>query len=739
MKEHRRRFQADRTGLRRTLVSMLVAGCFNAAWAEDATTLSTIEIRDAAENAYAVKKSRAGTKTDAAALETPVAVQVIPGDVLEDRQIVSIQEAVKNVSGVQTPTSVYYDVFAIRGFQTGSDTFRNGLKLNGVIGTEDMAFVDRVEVVKGPSSVLYGRIQPGGLVNIVTKKPRNDFSASVQQQFGSWGTLRTVGDVTGPVNEDKTLSYRLMGVYDKGDGFVDFQHHRNTAVAAYLNWRPSARFDANLQLEHYDQKMVSPAYSAQQIPYIGNRPAAVPRHWTQNDEVMWTEWPSTVKRTTLAFDWSHAFNDAWKITHRFNYHTADEVQTYLLYQGFNSKSNLMNRRISNNPVDREQYSTNLDLTGQFSTGAIKHRLLLGVDWFANDTKFTGYNESGSTLNRVPALNIFAPVYGNINVQTMQRYFDQASGNVLSRSRLRNTGFYVQDQIALGKNWEVLLGGRYDIAKNESSKIYGATNTACYPHCDGAFDPTAPTEKQFSPRAGVLYKLSDSVSFYGSYSESFGNSNSTLSSFDKSKFDPERGVQYEFGAKASLFGGRASTSLTLFDLRLKNRLTPDLAHPGFSVAVGEVRSRGVEFDIAGQVSEHVSLIGSYTYDKAEITEDKTPGTANTVGKTWAGVPLHNLSLWAKYDSAPGSAEGYFFGAGVYLNGERQANNTNTVQLPGYGRLDGVIGYRTTIGKQRVSLQLNGQNLLDKTYFDYGGGSYATYGAPRNFMGSIKLEF
>ena len=722
-------------------ISSLVAIVFcNALVAEEnVAALSTIEVRGDVDNGYVAKRANSATKTDTPILDTPMAIQVITRDVLDDQQTLSIQEAVKNVSGVQTPPGVYYDNFLIRGFSTGSDTFRNGLKLNGVIGTEDMAFVDHVDVVKGPASMLYGRIQPGGLVNIVTRKPQDETAASLQQQVGSWGLLRTTADITGPANKDKTLLYRVMGVYDQADNFIDYQHHKNAAGAAYLSWLPSTSFQANLQLEYYDQKVANPGYSAQQIPIIGNRPADVPRHWTQNDPVMWSQWPNTVKRTTAAFDWTYAFNDSWKLTQRFLYYTADEVQTYLLAQAFNARTNLLNRRISYNPVSRDEYSTNLDLTGEFRTGNVGHKLLVGMDWFSYESVFKGYNESGSTLNRVPPLNIFAPVYGNIDVARMQAYFDAAAGNVLSRGKWRDTGFYVQDQIAFGGHWELLLGGRYDIATNDGAKVYGAVSAACYPYCTGALDQGVPTERKFSPRAGLLYKLSNDVSVYGSYSESFGTSISSASSFSGSSLPPQEGVQYELGAKASLMGGRVTTSATLFDLYLRNRPTADPLHPGFVVAVGEVRSRGFEFDVAGQVSNHVSLIGSYTYDHAVITKDNATGASAIEGHRWFGVPLNSASLWAKYDTAPGATAGWAFGAGAYLNGQRQGNNTNTFQLPGYARFDAMLAYRTRAGGKPVSLQLNVQNLFDKTYFENtDGGVYSAYGAPRSVIGSARIE-
>ena len=704
----------------------------------DTITVTSSAIREATRG-YQPLRAFAATKTDTSLLETPVAVQVVPKSVLEDKQIVSIQEAVKYVSSVQPPQSsfLYYDTFIVRGLQTGNNMFRNGLKLTAVMGMDDMAFIDRVEVAKGPSSMIYGRVWPGGMINVVTKSPQTESAFSVQQQVGSWNSYRTTVDATGAMNEDKTAAYRLMGVYDKGDSFIDYQHHENKAVAAYFSWKPSARLETNLQLEYYDQKGTSMGSYAQQIPIVGNRPANLPRNWTQNDPAVWASFPDTVERLNLAFDWSYALNDQWKLTNRFNYFTLDENQSYITYVAFNATTGIMNRKFSYLRAQRTGYSTNLDLTGEFRTGDVKHKVLVGLDWFWTDFVLKGYNE-GATLNRIPAINIYAPVYGNINTQTMQNYFNSAMSNVFTKSPQRDMGLYLQDQMALNDKWEILFGGRYDVAKDGGVLVAGTTSAACFPNCSGADNPNYPTNRHFSPRVGILYKVDGNTSVYGSYSESFDSTNLTSRSFDGTPFSPQTGEQYELGAKANLLGGKLSTSATLFELRQQNILTPDPAHVGFSVSTGEVLSHGLELDLAGAVSDHISLIGAYTYNPTKVTKDNTAGAGNTIGKQFVGVPTQSASLWAKYDTAPGSVEGFTFGLGVYLNGQRQINTLNTAQIPGYGRLDAMIGYRTKVNGKQITAQLNIQNLADKTYFEYGGSTYAQYGAPRNLMASVKFD-
>lgn len=737
------KFSRNRTG-RYLLGVVAVALGQSVAAAEDATQLPEVTVSASSLDGiqgYAAKRASSATKTDTSLLETPIAVQVVPREVIDDRQPTSILEAVKNVSGIQAPPGGYYDNFYIRGFATSVDTYRNGLKLNSMRGVPDMAFVDHVEVAKGPSSMLYGRVQPGGIVNTVTKRPQAEAAYSLQQQFGSWNSTRTVLDATGGVNADNTLMYRVMGVYDQGESWVDFQKHDNKAGAAYLTWIPSSRFELNLQLEAYDKKMTNVAYTSQQIPVIGNRPANLPRNWTQNDPVMWSDFPATEKATLFSYDWTFAINDAWKLTNRLGYSELDDVQSMMTPLVFNAVTKTMTRRVNYNHIERKVLTTNIDLVGEFTTWDIKHKLLTGFDYVNHRTTYKGYRQSGAASTPgVPALNIYSPVYGNVNIAALHAAIDPSASNIVYFQNMDDIGAYVQDQVSIGNSWEILLGGRWDKTHDPVTKLVGVTTASCYPNCGGALNPDTPTEEAFSPRAGLLYKISNQVSLYGSYSKSFGNSNGSSLTYDGSRPPPQIGIQYELGVKANLMDNKLSTSLTLFDLYQRNRMTADLAHIGFSLPVGEVRSQGIEFDIAGQVSKHVSVIGSYTYNEAEITKDNTTGVNSLRGKTWYGVPKNSASVWAKYDTAPGSVYGWAFGAGAYFNGERQGNNTNTFQLPGYTRVDAMLSYRTKAGKYPVSAQLNVQNLFDKWYFEAtDGATNAYYGSPRAFTGTVSLSF
>ncbi len=691
------------------------------------TEMSPIQVRGVMEVDYTVKRSSSATKTDTPLLQTPMAVQIVPREVIDDRQSNTSMDVVKNVSGVQSNTQ-FYDTFLIRGFNSGYGTvFRNGLQLQGIAGAEDMAFVDHIEVVKGPASMLYGRVEPGGFINIVTRKPQEQSAYSVQQQVGNWSSYRTIADATGKMSADGSVLYRVIGDFDKGDSWVDNVHHDNKAIAASIAWKPSQRFGANMQIEHYDTKMT---WLGPNVPIVGNRPANVPRNFTIVYPESWNDYPYTVNRTLVAFDWSYALNDNWKLNNRFHYLTSNESQQGVYAGGFNGVDSFMTARFTHSAPDwvRSTYNTNLDLAGEFKVGEIQHKLLLGVDWarFTDDTPGSTGNIAG-----VAPINIYHPVFENV-LSSLQSLAATDAGNVLWRDQSKDSGVYFQDQMTIDERWDVLLGGRYDEATDAYPADYGSRSSPCYPHCTASPLVPYPTDKAFSPRAGLLYRISSTASLYGSYSKSFGMANGRNNAGEK--LNPEIGTQYEAGVKASLLDGLLTTSATLFTLTKSNVAEYDPVNFD-PFTVGEIRSRGLELDIAGKVSEHVNVIGSYTYDSATITKDTYNGN---LGHQFSGVSPHVASLWTKYDTAPGAAEGWAFGAGAYITGQRQGNDAGTWQLPGYGRIDTMLGYRTKVGGERITAQLNVNNLLDKTYFDNGAYSSAAYGAPRNVTASVKLD-
>jgi iron complex outermembrane receptor protein len=234
--------------------------------------------------------------------------------------------------------------------------------------------------------------------------------------------------------------------------------------------------------------------------------------------------------------------------------------------------------------------------------------------------------------------------------------------------------------------------------------------------------------------GLSFRVARDVSLFSSYSKSFAGSN-TVPTFSGLVLAPQKGRQYELGAKASLLNGRIFTTATLFQLYQYNLSEVDLLHPGYNSLIGEARSEGLEFDISGRVTRNLNIVANYTYDDASVVSGA--GVSRVVGRRLGSVPRHASSIWARYDTAPSSSRGWMFGVGTYLSGNRFGESTNVVLLPGYGRLDGMLGYRADTRGVHWTTQLNAGNILDKTYFLYGNPF--TYGAPRSLTLSIKAQF
>ncbi|QGM44342.1 TonB-dependent siderophore receptor [Methylocystis heyeri] len=698
-----------------------------------------------AETGYRRTESYAATRTNTPLIDTPAAVQIVPRQLIEDKQILNTMEAAMNVSGVQAANGTYYDTYLIRGFASQS-TWRNGLRLEGLIDDEETAFTERVEVVKGPSSVLYGRIDPGGFVNVVTKRPQEQFKAELSEQAGSWGLSRTVADVTGPIDAEKTVLYRAIGVYDHRDSFVNFEHRNNGAAALFLTFRPTQQFEFNTQFEHYEKEQTVPDGEGAipvnllywpngkplVLPGFNDRPLNLPRSFSVSDPAMWTNFPYVVHRTLYYYDWSYRLNENWKVTQRLHYLMNIENQTGIGdWNGFDGMT--INRAFINYGMNRKTINTNLDLVGEVETGPLTHKLLAGLDWYQYEENSPGFIGGGALT---PPLNIYAPAYGYFT-GLLHYMADSARNNILFRYRWSDFGVYGQDQIsALDGRLQILLGGRWDKTYSVQSDTYGSSGSNCFPNCTGYPMTQYPENAALSPRAAALYKLYDNISVYGSYVHSTGASNGA-SVTDGSHPAPEVARQWEAGIKSQWLDDRLTASVALFDLRKNNVLQPDPANPGMSIAVGQVTSRGVEFDLAGQVTDNLNVIASYTFDVVKITNDNNNGN---VGKWYYGAAPNVGNIWAKWDTAPHLPQGWEFGAGAYAMDSRYGSNDNSWKMPGYVKFDTMLAYRLPVDGHQVTFRFNVKNITDRRYFTYSDTSaFAYYGQPRTFLAQVNMAW
>ncbi|WP_104545161.1 TonB-dependent siderophore receptor [Chroococcidiopsis sp. TS-821] len=657
---------------------------------------------------YFVPNATTATRTNTELRDIPQSIQVLPQRVLEDRQVNRLSEALRNVSGVSVGDSFgdSLDRINIRGFQSDvlfEDGFRRGSFSSR--GTSDPELIERVEVLKGPASVLYGNLEPGGVVNVVTRQPQADPAYTIGTVVGSFGLVRPSIDLTGPLDPDRRLLYRFTALYEAEDGFRDYGQDVNRFVLApSLTWNLSDRTALAFNFTYADAERPFD----RGLPAIGNRVADVPRDRLFQD-------PSAIVQTeelSASYRLTHNFNDNWQLRNEFRYLSVDTFD-FRIDSWIIEDDGTLDRRWRSNDDYYEFYSLQTNVVGEFATGNVQHTLLAGID-FNRSTAQGGQR-------RLPGDPSFF-----INIFTQE-------GDLISRPNLgdltlivrdstrreNNIGVYLQDQITLSENLKVLAGGRFDVYDLQS--VDSLSNTE-----------TEDTVQRFTPRVGVVYQPSREVSLYSSYSQAF-TPNIFGQTVDGSFLDPEISEQFEVGVRGEFANGRLVANLAAYNLTKRNVEGPDPLNPDFAIAVGKIRSRGIELDVAGEILPGWNAIASYAYTDAEITEDNYYPAGNRPNN----VPRNSTSVWTTYEFQNGNLQGLGFGLGLFFVGDRAGDFDNTYELPSYVRTDAAIFYR----QDNWRAALNFQNLFDVNYIRNSEGFREANapGAPFTVIGSLSVTF
>lgn len=665
-------------------------------------------------NGYSVINANTATRTDTPIFDTPVSLQVVPQGVIRDQQAFRLQDVVKNVSGVQQRFSGGgVDSFIVRGFELGETKYRNGVRIPEL--NPDFANVQQVEILKGPASTLYGRTEPGGLINLVTKKPSAESSYSIEQRFGSYDFYRTEANATGALTKDESLLYRVDFSYLDSKSFREHGFRDRVFVAPAVTWKPLESTEFNLTVEYHNEDRV---YDSG-IPAIGNKIASIPITRQFDTPGLNDEHESIL----VDFNWSHQFNEDWKIQNGMTamYYDQEWNETYT--SGLENDNRSLRRNAWFGERERDLYAVYLNLTGKFETFGVKHSVLLGGDFY-NDhaTSFATDNFIGSTVD------ILKPVFpSNLNLAQYDNlplsFFRDQQGGYFEDRKDTWYGVYFQDQLSFfDDTLHIMGGGRYDWATIESENAY--------------FTPLSSSknsDSQFSPRVGITYQPWNWLSVYGNYIESFGANNG--SSTTGQTFDPQTAEQFEAGFKTEFFDGRFSSTLAYYHLTKNNVLTPAPNNSNFRVPIGEARSQGIELDVSGQLTDGLSMIASYAYTDAKITKDNSGNQGNRLPY----VPEHSGSLWLKYDFQQASLQGFSTGIGVFAAGKRFGDAANSYQDGSYARLDLFGAYRQKIGETHLTAQLNVNNVTGTEYFVLRDRRRNLPAEPLTVMGSLRLEF
>ncbi|MFM0736456.1 TonB-dependent siderophore receptor [Paraburkholderia xenovorans] len=671
------------------------------------------ERADGPVNGFVAYQGSAATKTGTPIHETPQSISVIGRDQLDDRNVTTLNDALHYTAGVAT----YYsndtrnDAFNIRGFS--SDFFYlDGSRLPAVPGRAldqwrvDPYQLERIEVVKGPSSVLYGLGEPGGVVSMVSKMPTDYTRGQVDLLAGSFNHYGVGIDTSGPVDADKRLLYRFIAQETYSQNQVDSVHGTRTLVAPSVTLRPSADTSLTLMATYlHDNTMDSNNF----LPYYGTvAPTIFGQHISPS---LATSNPNyeNYDKTQYSFSYlfEHHFDPNWTFKQNFRYSHLDLNNQALFGYALSADQQTIQRAAMNLQSSFNDVDVDNQLQGKVKTGPVDHTVLVGFN-FTNQNFYDSEGYSyGHPLNlyNPTTLNdpIIAPSFNDTQLHQVQRQF----------------GVYVQDQMKYRK-WVLVLSGREDWVSSTSKELVAGTNTDQH-------------NSAFSGRAGLMYLFDSGIAPYVSYSTAFTPVIGT--SAYNTPFTPLRSKQVEVGVKYQPTFMNATFSAALFDLRQNNALTdaPDPALTG-SVQTGQIRSRGLELEATAELTENLKLLAAYTYQDVGITQGSPLDP--TVGKTPTATPRNLASLWLDYSLSAGPLRGLGFGAGVQYVGSSFATSDNSLSVGSFTVADAAVHY--AIPHWRFVLSAN--NLFDRTYVARcGNTTRCQYGERRNVLLTARYSW
>lgn len=673
----------------------------------DDEVIQVVVTGEQVDDDYFVPNASSATRTDTPVLDIPQAIQVVPQQVLEDQQILRVDDALRNVSGVagQLDTFSNNAALTIRGFNvdafSNGPIFRDGFRTTNNLSSQELANVERIEVIKGPSSVLYGQTDPGGIINLVTKRPLPYPFYDLEVQVGSIGLVRPSIDLTGPLTEDGQLAYRLNAAVQHEESFRGFETETSRSfIAPVVSWEISDRTNLTLLAEYLDEEV--PFDTG--LPVIGDRVVDVP------DDISQGEPDDRVRSDslTLGYEFTHEFSENWSLSHGFRYVTQDYSTVVTLPLGFDEATGNITRFFAERQYYTNDYTLQANVVGNFNTGSIEHTLLAGVD--ANFNRFEE-DFTRADFTRPSILNVFNPVYG-----TPRPDISNAPEFPLFETATDRYGFFLQDQIAFSEQFILVGSLRYDTVDLQ----------------DAGTPENSRSTDAWSPRVGLVYQPTETLAIYANYSRAFVP-NSGSRTVDGTFLEPERSEGYEVGVKAELLEGDLLATLTYFDITKQNISTTDPNNPLFVVATGEQRSQGVEFDIVGEILPGWNIIANYAYIDARISEDNT----NPVGNRLPDAPYHSAGLWTTYEIQQGDLQGLGFGLGVNYVGNREGDLANSFEVEDYWLTNAALFYE----RDDWRLGLNFNNIFDVDYIRVTDNrSFGNIpGAPFSVVGSVSVEF
>ncbi|MEQ9725150.1 TonB-dependent receptor [Pseudomonas sp. WHRI 8822A] len=656
---------------------------------------------------YAATRSASATRTDTALHETPQSVSVVPRDVIDDISATRLQQALDQAGGVGRANNFGgqgLTNFTVRGF-TSAEFYRNGFPINrGYPNSPDANTLERVEVLRGPAATLYGRGDPGGTFNVVTKQPLDEQRTTIGSQFTDQGLRRGTLDTSGPLDEEGRLAYRLNVVGEGGDSFRDDVESERYGIAPVLSWQVTD--DTRITLEGDFMRNNHPLdRGITHFPGQRGTPSHSTYYWGKGTDNMLHNDNDMVQ---LRFE--HQLNDDWSLAGGYQYLDGSLKGNAIEANGIAADGVTLGRNFNYRKLEWTDHNYQLNLTGNFETAGFAHTLITGVEY--EDYDYRSIISRSAAGNTAYPVNIFDPVFSQSRpALTRTPTHDHET--------LKTWAAFVQDQIALTERFKVLGGVRLERFEHKYDDL--RVNNADWEKADNAV----------TPRVGVIYDLTDSVAVYANASKSF-KPNSGAARLGGG-FDPEEGKAYELGMKWAALDGLLNIDTAVFHTIKENVQTVDPVDPNFRIAAGEVRSRGFEVNVAGQLTPEWRVIGGYAYVDAEVTKDSTLPK----GTRLANIPRNAFNLLNVYEFQDGALRGLGLGVNLKYVDERAGQTAiPTFTMDDYTVTDLLSFYKVN---EQLRLNLDVRNVFNKGYEESSWNNYAYPGEPRTVQTGFTYTF
>jgi len=672
---------------------------------------------------YTAKDSVTATKTDTPILETPQSISVIPKDQIQDQGAQTLNQALRYTPGITLDTysvNSAFDWFKLRGFE--APRYLDGLRLPVDAGTQfaipriEPYGLERIEVLKGPSSGLYGQTDPGGLLNMISKRPQATAHAEMEGVFGSFERFQGMFDIGGPSDKDGKFLWRMVGLGRDANSQLDYQTDNKLFFAPSFTWRPTN--DTTFTILAQTQKIDNVGYQ-QYVPGIGSL------LFNPNGRIPYSRYIGEprvdgyqLNQASIGYAFEHRFNEVFQFRSNSRYMEVSNDLTGVRTEGLLPDLRTSLRSVNYVASSVRSFSTDNSLQADFVTGPLKHKVLFGVD-YTNMSSHSDYR-----FAMVDPIDVFNPVYGSPVPSPAS-----ITPFILADASLRQTGVYLQDQIKLDR-WMLTLTGRHDWSKavNDSKGFYPPPGV------------TVADDRAFTGRVGLSYLFDTGLAPYINYSTSFvpvvgadaaGNA-----------FKPTTGEGKELGIKYQAPGTNLLFTAAIFETVQQNVLTPDPVNICCNIQTGEARVRGAEIEIRGNLTRELEIIGGYSHLDPRVTK----ATDASVGRYLPNVALDQASLWGVYTWYNGPLAGFGAGAGVRYVGESYtyAFDGTVIKITPYTLFDAMVKY--DFGYLRpdwrgIKAQINVTNLTDKYYVASCVTSltYCGLGASRSVLLSLKYSF